>query len=300
MKTLFRHYWLVLVLGGCANGLSLPTQQAAPGFSIEISAAQDAIPAGAKLKVKAEVTNTSSQVVIGGDGSEIRWEVRGPNNTILPLKESYRQQRIQEIGTRMLPPTVINIAPGQTLKWDTVISDMYDFSLPGQYQIRAQRRSVDDSAVVTSNAITVTVSSAAQAQQSVELPTTTFSLDIDANPDVIKLGSRFGIVVHATNTAQHDIDLDNSTTSDSIEILDSNGVAPPLTDAGRLLKKLSGKKGDHSIHLKPGEEKGMGAILLSDLYNMTQPGRYTVQIFRTDEETKTLVKSNVITITVNP
>ncbi len=300
MKTLFQQVWLALVLGLCSNGFSQPMQQAASAFSIEISAGQDVIASGAKLKVKAEVTNTSRHTVIGGDGSEIHWEVRGPNNAMLPLKESYRQQRTQEIGTRLLPPTVINIAPGQTLKWDVVISDMYDLSQPGQYQIHAQRRSVENADVAFSNAIAITVTPAAQVQQSLELPKAAFSLNIDANPDVIKLGSRFGIVVDATNTTQHDIDLDNSPASNSIEILDSNGVAPPLTDAGRLLKNLSGKRGDHFIHLKPREEKGMGGILLSDLYNLTQPGRYTVQVSRTDEETKTLVKSNVITITINP
>jgi hypothetical protein len=41
-------------------------------------------------------------------------------------------------------------------------------------------------------------------------------------------------------------------------------------------------------------------IILTDVYDLSAPGKYTIQILRPDETTKTLIKSNTIALTVAP
>jgi hypothetical protein len=41
-------------------------------------------------------------------------------------------------------------------------------------------------------------------------------------------------------------------------------------------------------------------ISVSDLYDLSKPGQYTIQVRRWDDETKTWVKSNTLTVTVTP
>jgi hypothetical protein len=49
----------------------------------------------------------------------------------------------------------------------------------------------------------------------------------------------------------------------------------------------------------PAEERTQ-IIVVNDLYDLRQPGQYTIQVRRWDDETKTWVKSNTITVTVTP
>jgi hypothetical protein len=41
-------------------------------------------------------------------------------------------------------------------------------------------------------------------------------------------------------------------------------------------------------------------IALNDFYDLSAPGQYTIQVRRWDDETKTWVKSNTLTVTVSP
>ena len=51
--------------------------------------------------------------------------------------------------------------------------------------------------------------------------------------------------------------------------------------------------------LNPGESL-KDSISISKMYDMTKPGKYQVQVQRTDPESKVIVKSNTIGITVTP
>jgi hypothetical protein len=50
----------------------------------------------------------------------------------------------------------------------------------------------------------------------------------------------------------------------------------------------------------PGKTMDGGGPLISEEYDFSQPGQYTIQLSRFDSETKTWVKSNIITVTVVP
>ena len=53
------------------------------------------------------------------------------------------------------------------------------------------------------------------------------------------------------------------------------------------------------MRLLPGES-WRDLILMKNLYDLSQPGQYTIQVRRWDDETKTWVKSNTLTVTVTP
>jgi hypothetical protein len=52
--------------------------------------------------------------------------------------------------------------------------------------------------------------------------------------------------------------------------------------------------------LNPGEED-RHSLMISKLYDLSKPGKYTIQVTRLDlEGTKIQLKSNAITVTVEP
>jgi len=60
---------------------------------------------------------------------------------------------------------------------------------------------------------------------------------------------------------------------------------------------LQGISGERLV-LKPGED-WMDAIKIRNLYDLNQPGDYTIQVERFDPATRTMVQSNTITVTVD-
>ena len=53
------------------------------------------------------------------------------------------------------------------------------------------------------------------------------------------------------------------------------------------------------VSLKPGED-WRNTLRVSDLYDLSKPGQYTIQVRRWDYETRTWVKSNTVMVTVTP
>jgi len=60
------------------------------------------------------------------------------------------------------------------------------------------------------------------------------------------------------------------------------------------------KMGSQVMHLLAPGETFRDQIVVSDLYDLSRPGEYTIRARRPDEETKTPVISNTIRITVTP
>jgi hypothetical protein len=75
-----------------------------------------------------------------------------------------------------------------------------------------------------------------------------------------------------------------------------NGAAALDTERGRQWKKDGGTRQLTSgpiVLLKPGKTR-KGSLVISDLYDLTHPGKYSVQVRRAT------VKSNTITVAVVP
>src|SRR5579871_978462 len=299
MKCLLTLLLVAPLLAAPDEAMGQPARPLVPLFSVAISGTKDVVPAGAKVIVKAEVTNNGRRA-IWFDRDSMGCEVRLSDGSPLAMKESYRLQKIRERSVVLLIPGDW-LAPGQTYRFVYVMSDMYDLSHPAQYIIRARQSLPGGSTLALSNAIDVEVTPASvqpSPESGTEASKASFSLEIEACQDMVRPRARVGISIKATNTTDHDIDLHNSMTLYSLNVRDSRGVEPPLTEAGKLMKKLHGNDGGGGVRLKPGETKGEGAFGLDELYDLSRPGEYTLQISRTDPETNALVKSNSIAITV--
>jgi hypothetical protein len=134
-----------------------------------------------------------------------------------------------------------------------------------------------------------------------------FSIKIVARHDVVRTGSDVSVVVLLTNIANHE--LHYTTVDDDMfgdngyvpKILDDAGKPVPLTKYGQMIANrtyLQGRRGQ--VGVQPGETTVPHEISLSELYDLTRPGKYTIQMERMDKDAKVRVKSNIITVTVTP
>lgn len=141
-----------------------------------------------------------------------------------------------------------------------------------------------------------------------------FSISIRTPHHDVKAGSPILVLITITNTSGHEIYLSASKAPSQGEfnhqlvVLDEKGRVPPLTQYQYLLRgevppSQSGAPpivipySELFIPISPGHT-GLDEILINKLYDMSHPGRYSIQILRTDPESKTIVKSNTIQINV--
>jgi hypothetical protein len=138
-------------------------------------------------------------------------------------------------------------------------------------------------------------------------PEPSFSIVIRASQDVVKIGSPVSIEVTKTNQANHEINnskIRSSIPPYEIDIKDDQGNSRPETESFRQAKKSREADLTHAFsvvfgNLKPGESDRDG-IDLNRYYDLGLSGTYTIQLRQFDNETKTIVKSNTITVTVAP
>jgi hypothetical protein len=300
MKTIAWLLFLNSIFSNEGYGLAQSSKSAdvAP-ISIMISTDQDAVSSGMKVRIKADVKNSSAEVLNVGTGCDA-FQITALDSNGAPVPQSERQR--QAIQNRERNPvfrrTAVRLRPGETRKWVCSIGEMFDLTWPGRYSVQFQFGS--GAAIVKSNFITFTLTAAPPAKQPAAAANVSFSLHIEADPDTVEAGSKVNVVIYATNITEQPSDIDNSLTKFVLYVEGPRGRDAALTEGGRLREKYLGKAGDNSVHLPPGKEAGIGLLPISDFYNLSQPGEYTIQIARTDAKTKELVKSNVIRVTVAP
>jgi hypothetical protein len=129
-----------------------------------------------------------------------------------------------------------------------------------------------------------------------------FSLTINTPQDTVGTGSDIQLMIKLANETNHDIMLvDRDQVCDyMVEVRDSNGQSVPETDQRRKRKCTDPVVGKLiMLKLKPGEHHEY-LIFVGDLFDMTRPDKYKVQVAR--EIPKELgqgqVRSNTITVTV--
>ncbi len=141
-----------------------------------------------------------------------------------------------------------------------------------------------------------------------------FSLTIGAVKSVVKVRSKIRLQIELKNTSDHDIELTavpwGKEDHPELEgfrpiVTDSQGKPAPLTKWGRLVFGRSEPSDNVSLSLNavttfplaPGKIY-KSEILLSDLYDLSLPGTYAVEIPRYDNHTKQEMKSNAVTVSV--
>lgn len=154
-------------------------------------------------------------------------------------------------------------------------------------------------------------------------PAATFTILISAKQSTAQTGSEIKVNVSLKNISDHPIwvYVDKGAAAEmegySVEVRDSQGRLQRTSryywSIGRFIRGKVPKGSEHDypdnqydgpsvggggkVNPDPGETKASW-FDVNKLYAPLKPGEYTVQVQRIDEETKTTVKSNVLTLTV--
>lgn len=161
-----------------------------------------------------------------------------------------------------------------------------------------------------------------------------FSLRISAAQNVIKAGSELRLTIVATNISDHDISLlrgkgeAEGEFNYMIDARNDKGSAPSRTKYGNQLQGKDVSEPKDSAQAKNAETQPAGndagpqtfqetvivssdvlltiqpgetltdVIIVNKLFDLSQPGKYSIQAQRADPDSKMVVKSNIITVTV--
>jgi|HubBroStandDraft_1064217.scaffolds.fasta_scaffold632044_1 hypothetical protein len=124
--------------------------------------------------------------------------------------------------------------------------------------------------------------------------------------DIVKAGSERKLKIDLTNTSGQKLMItrENGTKAEldyTFEVVDEKGNPAPLTKYGRAVIKgeavLVGAFG--YVPVLPGESL-KGEVVVTNLYDLSSPQKYTIQVHRFDEVSKIEVKSRSIMVTVVP
>lgn len=150
----------------------------------------------------------------------------------------------------------------------------------------------------------------AQASKSAQSSKPPFSLTITAD-SVVKSGSVICVDATVKNTSDHEISVfstaDHLGNEYSADVWTDKSTLAPETRLGREINNHTTPEDERtpqirissggSIQLKPGKTFTDHANV-STMYDLSQPGKYSIQFRKYDDESKTTVKSNKITVTV--
>jgi hypothetical protein len=147
-------------------------------------------------------------------------------------------------------------------------------------------------------AMTLSMAGNSVAQRPVELAPPWYTFAISADPSTVKAGEKVVIQIAVTNTSDKSRGLGPANAEGfMVDVTVVGNGAAPDTELGRKWKHkhgaMAGTWGGPIRGVEPGETTKR-ALVISDLYDMTRPGQYTVQVSRPP------LKSNTITITVVP
>jgi len=313
------------VLVGAHRSSAQSSEAIGPGplAPLTISAIKDVVEAGSPVDLKVTVKNISDHLAIyptWGSQGDTKFDVRDSAGN-QPLT---RRGRVLLLGEGRSDDDFIGgsqagagVEPGKTITVkERIPAHIYDLTKPGTYSIRIHKEILGQ--MLTSNTVTVTVVQGATPYTApAPQPPISVTIETLGGASVSSGGTvALGVVTknisnHFTNerTAQDRRDLTRFYRTD---VHDSQGGVPPETQFGQA----SGNRGnappqwlglnppppgrdDLEGNYKPGQQRTQ-VISVNDLYDLSQPGQYTIQVRRWDDETKTWVKSNTITVTVTP
>jgi hypothetical protein len=289
--------------------------EAMPRFSVTLSASYSMVKVGYQVPVRVAVTNISKNRIAlrtweednhGGAGAGHEFssgiEVRDAlGNPAAMTKEG------QDLDGEATFPAgsfrVVWLEPGESYEETRIVGKLYDLSRPGKYEFQVALSDPQTNLVVRSNPVAVEVLGPDGSPQ----PQAPFLLDIRPLSDSERgfFQSKASVYLAITNRSDHPIDFDIGFGVNEIDVFGQDGKLAPLTEIGRHYGG-QGSAGNPPIHnpqttqhLRPGETGSGGMIKLDALYDLSRPGHYTIQVRAFDGESKTIVDSNRVTVTVD-
>jgi len=132
-----------------------------------------------------------------------------------------------------------------------------------------------------------------------------FAITISPESGVVKAGSKVTVRATLVNKSTNNLLFSDENIAEldfKADVRDSQGNLAPLTEYGGSVMRneaepVIGSAGYSFVH--PGEAK-KSDVVITKLYNLSQPGKYTIQVQRIDDAHNIVVKSNTITVTVTP
>lgn len=292
---------------------AMPQATGVPGFSITISTAESTINAGAELIVKVVFTNTSGhRINLNLDQADYRLEVQDEYSDPARLTAYGRKLPGSAPGlasaSRDTGFITVPLQPDETAKAQINLSKVFNLTWPGKYTMSVQGYDRENQAQVQSNMISVTVVQVRCAP----LPANPVAATGRKHPDLsvtlstkqhgVKVGSPIVVEEFVTNLSRHAVGIPPSYAPDlprkhiyetRFELRDSGGC--PV----RRRTDLHPPGGSFWSNppLKPGEtQKNSSSV--SDSYDFSRPGLYTMQQVFSNMETHEEIASNVLTVTV--
>ncbi len=134
-----------------------------------------------------------------------------------------------------------------------------------------------------------------------------FSLTISAKT-AIQQGSDVKIRIALTNTSTRKLSVLHEKANEigelvgfSLDVRDTNNIQVPLTAYGKAYynHELALVVAPYYADVQPGQTLE-DWIVVSKLYDLSKPGKYAIQVQRTDEDTSLVIKSNVLPIIIAP
>jgi len=130
------------------------------------------------------------------------------------------------------------------------------------------------------------------------------SLTIEADDPITPPGHKYKIFVEAKleNVSRHTLMLLPARISFYTYEVKRDGVVIPETEAGRKIREDIGRQPAIDSTFRP-SQIAKDTIPIDELRDMSQPGKYTIQVFwpmNWANPAEGIVKSNIITVTVTP
>ncbi|HLY60254.1 MAG TPA: hypothetical protein VKV95_05765 [Terriglobia bacterium] len=288
-------------LGGqWASAFGTPAQ--AP-ISVTIRAVQPVVRAGSPVIIELVAKNVSDHGIpeYRGFGNlrtpGLNVEVRDRTGALPPRTEFAQQFSRRADAT---PPRTIvggpEFKPGEVWEDTLYIDGEHDMSKAGDYTIQIGQR-VTSNLVVESNIITVTIKEPSEYDRRFAGATAPFLLTITIPEDTVKSGSDIPLRMYTTNLTGLELAFDCARYDE--QAYDAGGNPLPWIGGPGLRKVIETGNG-HPCGVGPHGTEARLAAHLDMLYDLSRPGTYTIQASRFDDQTKTWVKSNTITMRVVP
>jgi hypothetical protein len=314
--------WLALAALTVAHGYAT-AQATGPDFSITIGAPRTVLESSHQIRLNVITTMVRAapfEQCVDAAAAEVYsvrgWGPDGKEPPESPYLEAVRGTQhftgvaIVSVGNPVLVPGEAPVGATFTAHLD--LAALYDLSRPGRYEFQVSRPDLKG-IVAVSNKLSIIVVPKRSTSPGLS-PSASGPFTISIWPGAV---DPFDLQVATKNVSDHPIDL--ATAEDyqrllgpvyRVDLATGDGSAVPETELSRSVGNRNAGPpnatpsatqafGGHIHVLKPGQE-WYDPIHVAYLYQIGQAGDYTVQVRRWDDESKTWVKSNAITVTVTP
>jgi len=162
------------ILCGLANAepqTQTSSQKATPSISIGITVSQSVVAAGTSVELHILVTNVSKGLIHmsrnnGKDSATLSFYTADLRDTkgSVPPETTFNRKLRGEVhstpengGIITGSPIIFPLQPGETLKDDMILNDLFDLKVPGKYTVQIQHEDPVTHNPVKSNIITLTI-----------------------------------------------------------------------------------------------------------------------------------------------